>query len=185
MRKTSFLRELLGEELYDKLASYVMPWVPLYTGVWIIMFVLSKFCYWEFFSEVFALLSGFSLLSLAYLTMLVVAFDVQVCVEEEKELCENRKYKRTKFYGIFLILCALLLAFWSNSYRKDYSFKCSTVYVEGGKYHVTDECESIEGSVTEMKGYEAEEEGDEICDACRDWLDDVSEAETESLARHP
>lgn len=185
MRKTSFLREQLGEELYDKLTSYVMPWIPLYTVVWIILFVLSKFCYWKIFSGAFSLLSGFSLLSLAYLAMLVVALDIQVYVDDEIELCKNRKYKLTKYFAIFLIICAIFSAFWSNSYGNNYSFKCSTVYVDGGEYHVYDDCEYIDGVPVEKKGYEAEEEGYESCNACEEWLEDMQSEHSDMVHTHP
>ena len=95
---------------------------------------------------------------------------------------KTRSFKLTIVWSVVLLLVGLSAIFFSNRYRKQYSFDCSTILVDqsAGIYHLEwiDDCEVAADSdgLVEMKGYEIKGRGYKICDWCKEYAEDVEDA---------
>jgi len=191
--QTSFLANLLGKNTYADFKDWSKIIVPIGTIILVGFFLLSQFVYWEIISQLLSLVTGTSLLFLAYIAALIVVLDIKVDIEEpeyefyqyKKEAPKSTAYKMTMVWGVILIILGITAIYFSNKYRKHYAFECSTVLVDrgAGKYHLDydNDCELAAEAVSleKMKGYELEQTNYTLCEWCQDWADDV-EAEYES-----
>ena len=165
--KKSFLSNIIGKSLYDELKDYAKPIVLIGTVILVVLFLLSFFVHWKFVSRLLNLVSGTSLLFIVYVAALILFLDKEVEVEEpisyygydSNQMPKTRSFKLTIVWGVVLLLVGISAIFFSNRYRKQYSFDCSTILVDqsAGIYHLEwiDDCEVAADSdcLVEMKGY--------------------------------
>lgn len=190
--KRSFLSNLFGD-VYDFLNDDIGKFI-IAIGSFLILIAgtLSYFFYWKFISVILDYITGTSLLFLAYIITLIITLDFQVEQDIPERHCEtleenkyySRKYKWTIVWGIFLIILGIAAIFFSNKYRKHYSFQCETFRVDEAKgvYHIF-KCNDSKNAtkITLMKGYDVEKNEYLLCPACEEWAED---AEGEFLMNH-
>lgn len=94
-------------------------------------------------------------------------------------------------WGIVLILLGIVGLYFSNQYKKYYSFQCQSFFLEQptGIYHLSEKCEYIglnedeepidNVTLSKVSGKELLEYDCDFCDACREWAEDA-EMEYES-----
>lgn len=188
--KKSFISKLLGRDFYDGLKSFAKPIIIIGTGILAVLFLLSFFVHWKFISSLLSLVTGTSLLFIIYIAALILSLDKEVDVEEperyyrvESDLTlKTRAYKLTIVWGVVLLLLGVTAIFFSNRYRKQYAFDCSTILVDHktGIYHLKwiDDCEVAAASedLEEMKGYEIKGMGYMICEWCEEYAEEVEDA---------
>ncbi len=188
--KKSFISNLIGKNLYYGLKNYSKPIILIGTGILLVLFLLSFFVHWRFVSKLLSLVTGTSLLFLVYIAALIVFLDKEVDVEEpisyyhhdSEQMPKTKSFKLTIVWGVVLILLGISAIFFSNRYRKQYAFDCSTILVDqsAGIYHLEwiDDCEVAAESdcLEEMKGYEIKGKGYKICDWCKEYAEEVEEA---------
>lgn len=80
--KQSFLSKLLGRNTYNYFKKISKIIVLAYTIILIVLFWMSSFCYWSFFSWIFSIFTGTSLFFVLFVITMVVLFDFEVDVEE-------------------------------------------------------------------------------------------------------
>ena len=144
--KKSFISNLIGKNLYDELKDYSKPIILIGTGILLVLFLLSFFVHWRFVSKLLSLVTGTSLLFLVYIAALIVFLDKEVDVEEpisyyrhdSEQMPKTRSFKLTIVWGVVLILLGISAIFFSNRYRRQYAFDCSTILVDqsAGIYHL-------------------------------------------------
>ncbi len=188
--KKSFISNLIGKDLYYGLKNYSKPIILIGTGILLVLFLLSFFVHWRFVSKLLGLVTGTSLLFLVYIAALIVFMDKEVDVEEpisyyrhdSEQMPKTRSFKLTIVWGVVLILLGISAIFFSNRYRKQYAFDCSTILVDqsAGIYHLEwiNDCEVAAESdcLEEMKGYEIKGKGYRFCDWCKEYAEEVEEA---------
>ena len=151
--KKSFLSHFIGERTYEVLKRYSNLVLLIGTGILVVLFLLLFFFHWTFVSRLLNLTTGTSLLFIMYIAAVILLLDIQVDVEEfarrywseSEDYLKTTKYKMTIVWGVFLIVIGLSAIFFSNRYRKQYAFDCSTILVDQGAgiYHLEwiDDCE--------------------------------------------
>ena len=188
--KKSFLSNIIGKNLYDELKDYAKPIFLIGTVILVLLFLLSFFVHWRFVSRMLNLVSGTSLLFIVYVAASILFLDKEVEVEgsfcyygyDSNQMPKTRSFKLTIVWSVVLLLVGLSAIFFSNRYRKQYSFDCSTILVDqsAGIYHLEwiDDCEVAADSdgLVEMKGYEIKGRGYKICDWCKEYAEDVEDA---------
>ena len=142
------------------------------------------------------ILTGTSLLFIAFVAALIVLLDIQVNVDEPEQYAWEKpkkvkrpiSYKLTIVWGVILILLGISSIYFSNKYRKYYAFECDTFLVDTqqGIYHIewNDECD-VANEAQEMKkmyGYEIDESY-KLCESCKDFLEDMESYEYERYSR--
>ncbi len=187
----SFLKNILGRNTYNEFKEYAKVVVPIGTCVLVVLVGLSMIVHWNFVSSLLSLVTGTSLLFIAYVVGVVLLLDrgVDVVLEKDWNGCYNfpttkpQGYKRTVVWGIFLICIGIGSIYATNKYRKHYAFECDSFLVDENKgiYHLdgyNDDCDEIDDSydLIRMKGFEIEEKGYTFCASCEIW---VEEAETD------
>ena len=142
------------------------------------------------------LLTGTSLLFIAYIAAWILILDVQVSVDEperyvwkESEKVQRPfKYKLTIIWGIILIILGISAIYISNKYRKHYAFECGTYLVDTQQhiYHVdwNDDCDVANEAeeLEERYGYEIDDSY-RLCESCKDFLDEMESYESERYIR--
>jgi len=187
--RRSFISNLLGRKNYEDFKSYAKVIVPIGTIILVILLVLSLFVHWGFVSSLLNLVTGTSLLFIAYIGVIILLLDVEVEVEEPEssyyweEPVKTPKplsYKLTIVWGVILILLGVLAIYYSNKYRKHYAFECNTFLVDekAGIYHIDydNDCEYAANAdnLIRMKGYEIEENTTcTFCEWCEEWVEDA------------
>lgn len=188
--KKSFISNLIGRDFYDGIKEYAKPIILIGTGILAILFLLSLFVHWTFISRLLNLVTGTSLLFIIYIAALIFVLDKEVDIEEpdyyyryESERTPKTKaYKMTIVWGIVLIIMGISAIYFSNRYRKQYAFDCSTFLVdqEAGIYHLDwiNGCKIAAESedLVEMKGYEIKGMGYKICEGCKEYAEEVEDA---------
>ena len=188
--KRSFISYLIGKDLYDELKDYSKPIILIGSGILLVLFLLSFFVHWRFVSKLLSLVTGTSLLFLVYIAALILFLDKEVDVEEpisyyrhvSEQMPKTRTFKLTIVWGVVLILLGISAIYFSNRYRKQYAFDCSTILVDqsAGIYHLEwiDDCEVAAETdwLEEMKGYEIKGKGYKICDWCKEYAEEAEEA---------
>lgn len=182
--KQSFLSNVVGRNTYDEFKGYAKRIIVIGTCVLVVILLLSLFFHWGFISSLLNLVTGTSLLFIAYVAALVLALDVEVEVDEperdywsepEKKM-KPTTYRLTVVWGIVLILFGIGAIYFSNKYRKNYAFECQTFLVDEnrGIYHLEDgnDDEDMEYT-TEMKGYELKDYNYTFCESCREWVEEM------------
>lgn len=178
----------MGKNTYAEVKGWAKIIVPIGTVILAVLFQLTHFVYWEFVSSLLSLVTGTSLLFLAYIAALIVVLDIKVDVEEDeyeyyqyekKDTPKSTAYKMTIVWGAILIVLGIAAIYFSNKYRKHYALECSTVLVDhaAGIYHLDydNDCEvaAEAENLVKMKGYELEQTNYTLCEWCKDWADDV------------
>lgn len=204
--KKSFLSNLLGQNAYDDLRGIAKPITLIGSCILIILFLLSFIVHWRFVSKLLSMVTGTSLLFLFYIAAIILLLDIQVDVIEPDghyviepdghyrfETTHSPKtinYKLTIFWGVILLLLGVSAIYFSNRYRKQYAFECSTILVDhkAGIYHLKwiEDCEVAAESedLEEMKGYEINGMGYSICEWCEEYAEEVEYAsDTDSFYR--
>ncbi len=174
MERKSFLKYLMENffgfsGMYEEIkkSKTIKILVFAYTAVLLILFFLSCITYNGVVRFFISLLYGFSLLFIGYVLSVIVLCDRPIkigtsheysyCYNEDKEYKKTRQYKRTKIFGIILIILGIVLVFKTNSYRNHYKFLCGTFYIypKENAYHIYEDCdETLEPY--EIRGFEIE-----------------------------
>lgn len=194
--KKSFLSNIVGRNTYDDFKGLAKPIIAIGTCVLAILYPLSIFFHWGFISGLLNLLTGTSLLFVAYIAALVLTLDIEVDVDdpepsywEEPEIKPNPiAYKLTIVWGVVLIALGISAVYFSNKYRKNYAFECNTFLVDSQArlYHLNcnNDCEvaAVAADLEKKKGYQIDESY-EFCDWCAEWLEDAeSSAEADAYS---
>lgn len=184
--KQSFISNIIGKQTYDEFKVYAQIIIPIGTCVLAIIFCLSFFFHWGFISTLLNLITGTSLLFVAYIAALVLYMDIEVDVDDaeryygakhEKEIKSN-SYKLTVVWSVVLILFGIAAIYLSNKYRKHYAFECETFLVDKQAqiYHLNwdNDCEvaAETGELEKMKGYQIDKSYT-LCVWCEERADDA------------
>lgn len=182
-QKISFLSRFMrifGENAYDILRGIEAKRIGLlYTMVLFLFLILSQFVRWSLVCFGIDCMMGFTILSIPYLGVLIVACDIQIIVPEHEKFEDIKKtshYKWTKVWGIFLLLFGLTMLYFSGRYKRHYDFQCQDFYLGNQEYHILENCEYLKGmDVKEVNGYDLETTYPDysLCSYCND----VGEAE--------
>ncbi|MBQ8703726.1 MAG: hypothetical protein IJ524_05075 [Bacteroidales bacterium] len=169
--RQSFFIRITGD-FYDFASDFAVPIVVCGTPIFLVLFGLTFVCHWDIVCSLFSLVSGFSLLFIAYIISLILVIDRLLLYK----VCKGRapRYSLTVVWGIVLIGLGITLCFVTNNYKKQYKFDCAEWYVDEEKrlYHWNEKCENIGSTTYIAKGYEIRGRGLTFCDYCKDELDD-------------
>ncbi len=181
----SFIKKILGQNTYEEYRGYARQYIPVATVVLIVVLALTYFFHWWFLSRILNILTGTSLIFIAYIIGVVLLLDYGVEVEME-EAWNGRyklpdkmpfKYNATKLWGGTLVVLAIAAVYFSNEYRTSYAFECETFLVDenAGIYHIENVHDEPISYTCRMMGYEIKEHEYSFCESCRDWLEDAEE----------
>ena len=190
--KKSFLSHLIGRDIYDELRRYALIIIVIGTSILAVLLLLSLFFHGVFISRLLNWVTGTSLLFIIYIAAVIISLDKEVEVNvpdryyEAKpgEFQKTRAYKLTIVWGVVLLAIGVSAVFFSNRYRKQYAFECSTILVDtdAGIYHYywNNDCELAQktGDLIEMKGYEIKGQDYHLCEYCEEYAEEI-----EDLAR--
>ena len=190
--KQSFISNIIGKNNYDDFNGKAKIIIAIGTCILSILLSLTYFFHWGFLSELLNFVTGTSLLFIAYVASFILVLDIEVDVDEpEKDYWSESvkqpkpiQYKLTIVWGVIMIIIGIGAIYFSNDYRKQYSFECETHLVDHQKkiYHLNKDidCEvAAESShLVEMKGYEIDKSY-KFCDWCECWAEEA-EAEYEA-----
>lgn len=191
----TFLKNIIGRNIYNELKRDTKRYIPVATLVLVVVLVLTHFFHWKILSWILNLITGTSLVFIAYIIGVVLLLDFGVNVKVTKswdgsyKMPDNKpfKYHLTKFWEIILVVLAIATIYFSNKYRRHYAFECETFLVDenSGIYHLAEGNDDEECNyTTEMKGYEIEELGYSFCESCKDWVEEAEEVyESERYSR--
>lgn len=194
--KQSFISNIIGSDTYKQFKHYAKIIVPIGTCLLAVFIGLSFFFHSGILGWFLQLLTGTSLLFIAYIAALVILLDIQVSVDEPEryaweELKKSQRpwtYKLTIVWGVFIVLLGIAAISTSNKYRKHYAFDCDIFLVDHqqGIYHVewNEDCDvAYEAEeLEEMYGYEISKEYT-FCESCEDFLKEMESYESERYIR--
>lgn len=169
--RESFFIRITGD-FYDFASDFAIPIVLVGTPIFLVIFGLTFLCHWDIVCSLFILVSGFSLLFIAYIFSLILVIDRLLLYRVFKERAPH--YSLTTIWGIVLIGLGITLCFVTNNYKKQYKFDCAEWYVdeESQLYHWNKKCDKIGSTTHVAKGYEIRGQELVFCDYCKDELDD-------------
>lgn len=184
----SFIKDIIGRNTYDELKGYAREIIPLATVVLVVLWVLSIFVHWEVVSSLLSLTTGASLIFIVYIIGLIILLDKGVDVEVKENYTNDKHYHhkeepegygKTIVYGVFLIVMGIAAIYFSNKYRKNYSFECETFLVDPqeGIYHLDNNgcvVAADASNLEKMKGYQINEYYT-LCDWCEEWAEDAED----------
>ena len=190
--KQSFISNLIGRDNYDNLKKLSKIVIAIGTCVLAILLLLTNYFHQGFLSTLLNLVTGTSLLFVAYIAALILTLDIEVEVDEPERYYWSEsvkqpkpmQYKLTIVWGIILIILGIVAIYFSNDYRKNYSFECDTNLVDYQSkiYHLDwdIDCEIAAESkhLEKMKGYQIDKSYT-LCDWCECRAEDA-EAEFET-----
>lgn len=191
----TFLKNIIGRNIYNELKRDAKQCIPVATVVLIVVLVLTYFFHWKILSWILNLITGTSLIFIAYIIGIVLLLDFGVNVKMTRSWdgsykmpnSKPFKYHLTKFWEIILVVLAIAAIYFSNKYRRHYAFECETFLVDenSGIYHLEEGNDDEECNyTTKMKGYEIEELGYSFCESCKDWVEEAEEVyESERYSR--
>ena len=195
IRNYSYIKKLLGDQNYEKFRGYAKTYIPITTIILVVLLVISQFVHWRTVSWLLNLALGTSLIFIAYILGVILLLDFGVDVEM-KEDWDGRlslpevmpsNFKNTIIWAYTLLILGIAAIYFSNKYRKNYSFECQTFLVDEnrGIYHLEDGNNDEDREyTTEMKGYELENYNYTFCESCREWVEEMgSEYATERYYR--
>ncbi len=194
--KQSFISNIISKSTYDQFLGYAKVIVAVGSCLLAICIGLSFFFHSSIINWFLQLLTGTSLLFIAYIAAWILILDVQVSVDEperyvwkESEKVQRPvKYKLTIIWGIILIFLGISAIYISNKYRKHYAFECGTYLVDTQQhiYHVdwNDDCDVANEAeeLEERYGYEIDDSY-RLCESCKDFLDEMESYESERYIR--
>ena len=177
--KQSFLSNIIGRNTYDEFKIYAKLIIAIGTCVLAVILLFSFFFHWKFISSLLDMVTGTSLLFVAYVAAFILVLDIEVDVDESRET-ENKPqaYKLTIVWGAVLIIVGISAIYFSNKYRKHYAFECSTFLVDHQAriYHLDwdNDCEiaSETGKLEKMKGYQIDKSYN-LCKWCEEWAEEA------------
>jgi hypothetical protein len=184
--KQSFISNLIGKDNYDGLKKNAKIIIALGTCILAILFLLTYFFHLEFLSSLLNLVTGTSLLFVAYVAALILVLDIEVDVEDPERFYWSEpikqpkplQYKLTIVWNVILIILGIGAIYFSNDYRKQYSFECDTYFVDHQAkiYHLDwdIDCEVAAESnhLAKMKGHQIDKSYT-LCDWCEEWAEDA------------
>jgi len=194
--KQSFISNIISKSTYDQFLGYAKVIVAVGSCLLAICIGLSYFFHSSIINWFLQLLTGTSLLFIAYIAAWILILDVQVGVDDPKKYAWNEsekvqrpfKYKLTIIWGIILIILGISAIYISNKYRKHYAFECGTYLVDTQQhiYHVdwNDDCDVANEAeeLEERYGYEIDDSY-RLCESCKDFLDEMESYESERYIR--
>ena len=143
--KKSFISNFLGRQTYDWFKDLAVYIALIGTAVLGVLYALSHFVHSGLVSYLLSLTNGYSLLFIGYILTLIVLLDFEVVIDEpestywgqKKDTRKPLKYKLTVVWGIILLLLGIIAIYYSNKYRRHYSFECDSFLVDkkAGIYH--------------------------------------------------
>ena len=177
--KQSFLSNIIGRKTYDEFKGYAKVIIAIGTCVLSIILLLSLFFHWSFINNLLSLVTGTSLLFIAYIAALVLVLDIEVDVDEPEKKPKPAAYKLTIVWGVVLVALGIGAIYFSNKYRKHFAFECDTFLVDHQAkiYHfdIDNGCEMATDSNWErMQGYQIDESYT-LCDWCEEWAEDAAD----------
>lgn len=192
-RRTSFLAETAPDTY--RFLSELKPYALIYAGTLAVAILLSLFFQWNVVKFFIDCTMGWTLLSIPFVGVLIVALDKEILLPQSEHWEpvpeKPASYKYSMIWGIILILLGIAALYFSNQYKKYYSFQCQSFFLEQqiGIYHLSDKCEYIgldenekpidNVTLSKVTGKELLEDDYEFCVACREWAEDA-EMEYES-----
>ena len=181
----SFLKKIIGRQTYNGIKETANRIIPIATCILILLWGLSFFVHWSFISSILSLITGFSLIFIAYIIGLIVWLDKGVDVALKKEYRgyafpkkEPKGFKKTKVRGILLVILGIVAIYFSNVYRQQYAFECDTFLVDHQKriYHLDWDiyCEEAEQAfrLEKLKGHQIDDSY-KFCYWCAEWAEDA------------
>lgn len=185
-KKLSFISIFFGSDNYEKMKIFASRIFLLGTPILVLLYVLSYLFHNDVICFFIGLLTGFSLLFIAYVLGVIVFLDIKVEVDDYPENDwdmrnyepKSFKYKLTKVWTIILIITGITLIYVSNRYRKYYVFECETYLVDkkAGIYHLDwyGECEKATKAeeLEPLKGFQIEKDY-KFCDYCEEYQKEV------------
>ena len=194
--KQSFISNIISKSTYDQFLGYAKVIVAVGSCLLAICIGLSFFFHSSIINWFLQLLTGTSLLFIAYIAAWILILDVQVSVDEPERYAwkESEKVQRpfksklTSIWGIILIILGISAIYISNKYRKHYAFECGTYLVDTQQhiYHVdwNDDCDVANEAeeLEERYGYEIDDSY-RLCESCKDFLDEMESYESERYIR--
>lgn len=184
IRSYSYIKKLLGDRTYEEFRGYAKTNIPIATIILVVLLVISQFVHWRIVSCLLNLALGTSLIFIAYILGVILLLDFGVDVEM-KEDWDGRlslpevmpsNFKNTIIWAYTLLILGIAAIYFSNKYRKNYSFECQTFLVDEnrGIYHLEDGNDDEDREyTTEMKGYELENYNYTFCESCREWVEEM------------
>lgn len=186
--KQSFLSNIIGRNTYDEFKDLAKVIIAIGTCVLAIVLILSLFFHWSFISSLLSLVTGTSLLFIAYIAALVLVLDIEVDVDEPEKSywSEPEKkpkpaaYKLTIAWGVVLVALGISAIYFSNKYRKYYAFECDTFLVDHQTeiYHLDwdNDCEVAAEAkdLEKMQGYQINKSYT-LCEWCEEWAEDAED----------
>ncbi len=156
--RESFFIRITGD-FYDFVSGFAIPIVLVGTPIFLVLLGLTFLCHWDIVCSLFSLVSGFSLLFLAYIISLILVIDRLLLYRVSKERATH--YSLTVIWGIVLIGLGITLCFVTNNHNKQYKFDCAEWYVdeENHLYHWNKKCDKIGSTTHVAKGYEIRGQG--------------------------
>lgn len=194
--RQSFISNIIGSSTYEDFYGYSKIIVAIGTSLLAIFIGLSCFFHSGIINWFLQLLTGTSLLFIAYVAALIIILDIRVNVNEpERYAWEEPKkpqrpwtYKLTIVWGVFIVLSGIAAIYTSNKYRKHYAFDCDIFLVDHqqGIYHVewNEDCDVANEAeeLEEMYGYEISKDYS-FCESCKDFLIEMESYESERYIR--
>lgn len=189
--KQSFISNIIGYNNYEEFVGYAKIIIAVGTCMLIVVGGLSYYFHSSIINRFLQLLSGTSLLFIVYVAACILLLDIRVevekpeqeCWEEKKEISKPMKYKLTIVWGIVLVMMGIAAIYFSNKYKNQYDFECTTFLVDhkAHVYHLdwNDNCGNAENAdeLKEMYGYEIDDTYS-FCKGCKEYEEDLeSEAD--------
>lgn len=167
-----------------------------------ILLLLSHFFYWEFLSKLLSLFTGTSIIFICYIIALILILTIDITLKEPKQESKeddsdgieydywSNKKKQSKpsfnnladrlaeIWMYVLIVLGIVAVYYSNLYRKNYAFECSTFLVDqnAGIYHLDcyNKCEDAAQAfeLEKMKGFQIDDSYT-FCEWCKEWAEDA------------
>ncbi len=185
VKKQSFLSNLLGEETYENWIGYARIIIAVGTIILLIILGLSIMFHSNIISFLLKLVTGTSLLFIAYVVMWVLLLDIKVDVDEPevynwelpKEASKPIAYILSTLWTVVLIILGIIAIYITNKYREQYAFECDSFWVDkhAHLYHLDwTECETSEhaGNLEEMQGNQIPDNYS-LCEECKEIAEDA------------
>lgn len=187
IEKRSFISDLIGRYNYESLMPLAKVITIVGSCLILVGMLLSNFVHWGLVRWLLGMLSGTSLIFVAYLISVMLTLDVRIEVyspdpEYHREpvkdnVMKNTAYHFTIVWGCIMIVIAIAAMFVTNKYYKRYAFECETFSVDSQRkeYHIHEHrCNTASEAdkLEDMKGFEIPEDF-YLCSECSDWASDA------------
>lgn len=186
--KETLISNIIHRDNYDDFKGYAKLVVAIGTCLLVISYGLSFICHYKFVFGLLNLFTGTSLLFIFYIFDLILLLEIEVDVETQKNYFStdrNEKkekplrYKLSVAYSIFLILMGICAIYFSNEYKHQYAFDCTSFLVDRNTktYHliefrndceIASQCKNLEV----MKGYQIDDSY-KLCVHCEQFAEDA------------